>query len=48
MQGSDIGIAIDGDGGDAEPVKCAQNAHRNLTAIGYEHAIEHAHIRKTP
>ena len=37
-----------GNGGDPESVERAQNAHGDLTSIGHEHAIKHAHIRKTP
>jgi hypothetical protein len=43
-----IGVAVDGDGGDPESVERAQDAHGDLTSIGHEHAIKHAHIRKTP
>ena len=48
MGGGCIGIAVDGDRRDVEAAQRAQDAHGDLTAIGYEHAIEHAHIRKTP
>jgi hypothetical protein len=43
-----IGVAVDGNGGDPESVERAQDAHGDLTSIGHEHAIKHAHIRKTP
>ena len=48
MLRASVSIAVDGDGRDTETAQGAQDADRDLTAIGHEHAIKHAHIRKTP
>ena len=41
MQRVAIGVAIDGDGGDAEPARGADDADGNLAAIGDQDLVEH-------
>ena len=49
MRGARVGVAVDGDGTDAETPQRADDADGDLPAVGHQHRGEHgAHIRKTP
>ena len=46
---ADVGVAVDGDGLDAQPPQSPDHPHRDLTAVGHQHRLEHrTHIRNTP
>ncbi len=49
MARAGVGIAVDGDGTDAEAPQRAHDADGDLAAVGHQHGGEHRpHIRKTP
>ena len=46
---ADVGVAVHGDGLDAQPPQGPDHPHRDLTAVGNQHRLEHrTHIRNTP
>ena len=49
MPRADVGVAVHGDGLDAQPPQGPDHPHRDLAAVGNQHRLEHrSHIRNTP